>query len=60
MAGKFEYLKYGIALILAFVGLKMVLSSVVHLPIWLSLLVIAGILAGSIIVSIYLQKHKKI
>lgn len=60
MASKFEYLKYGIALILAFVGLKMVLSSVMHLPIWLSLLVIAGILFGTILISLYLQKHKKI
>lgn len=60
MANKFEYLKYGIALILAFVGLKMLLTSVVHLPIWLSLLVIATILAGTILISLYLQKHKKI
>ena len=60
MAGKFEYLKYGIALILAFVGLKMVLSSVVHLPIWLSLLVIAVILTSTVLISLHLQKHKKI
>lgn len=60
MASKFEYLKYGIALVLAFVGLKMVLSSIVHLPIWLSLLVIATILASTILISLYLQKHKKI
>ncbi|MBQ4493849.1 MAG: TerC family protein [Elusimicrobiaceae bacterium] len=60
MASKFEYLKYGIALILGFVGLKMVLASVVHLPIWLSLLVIASILTGTILISLYLQKHKKI
>jgi tellurite resistance protein TerC len=60
MASKFEYLKYGIALILAFVGLKMLLSSAVHIPIWLSLLIIAAILSGSIIISLYLQKHKKI
>ena len=60
MANKFEYLKYGIALILAFVGLKMLLSGVVHLPIWLSLLVIAVILAGTILISLHLQKHKQI
>ena len=60
MASKFEYLKYGIALVLAFVGLKMVLSSIVHLPIWLSLLVIVTILASTILISLYLQKHKKI
>lgn len=60
MASKFEYLKYGIAFILAFVGLKMLLSSVAHLPIWLSLAVIATILAITILISLYLQKHKKI
>ena len=60
MASKFEYLKYGIALVLAFVGLKMLLASVLHIPIWLSLLVIATILTGTIIISLYLQKHKKI
>lgn len=60
MASKFEYLKYGIALILGFVGLKMLLSSVVHFPIWLSLAVIAFILTGTILISLYLQKHKKI
>ena len=60
MASKFEYLKYGIALILGFVGLKMLLSSVVHLPIWLSLAVIATILTSTILISLYLQKHKKI
>ena len=59
-ASKFEYLKYGIALVLAFVGLKMLLASVLHIPIWLSLLVIATILTGTIIISLYLQKHKKI
>ena len=60
MASKFEYLKYGIALVLAFVGLKMLLASVLYIPIWLSLLVIATILTGTIIISLYLQKHKKI
>ena len=60
MASKFENLKYGIALVLAFVGLKMLLSNIVHLPIWLSLLVIVIILTGTILISLYLQKHKKI
>ncbi len=60
MASKFEYLKYGIALILGFVGLKMLLSSALHLPIWLSLLVIATILTSTILISLYLQNHKKI
>jgi len=49
MAGKFPYLKYGIALILFFVGVKMLFSHQVEVPIWASLAVIVGLLAGSII-----------
>ncbi len=56
MAGKFEYLKYGIAAVLIFVGIKMIASSVFHFPTALSLLIIVLILAIAIIASIV---HKK-
>lgn len=49
MAGKFPYLKYGISVILFFVGAKMLLSHHVHIPVLLSLGVIVGILALSIL-----------
>ncbi len=48
MAGKFPYLKYGISVILFFVGIKMLLSHTVRIPIGLSLGIIVGILAVSI------------
>lgn len=51
MAGKFPYLKYGISVILFFVGVKMLLSHWIHVPIVLSLGVIVGILALSIAAS---------
>ena len=51
MAGKFPYLKYGISVILGFVGVKMLLSHSVHIPIVVSLGVIAGILALSVLAS---------
>ena len=51
MAGKFPYLKYGISAILCFVGIKMLLSHTVKIPIVLSLGVIVGILALSILAS---------
>ena len=51
MAGKFPYLKYGISVILFFVGIKMLLSHTVKIPIVLSLGVIVGILALSILAS---------
>ena len=49
---KFAYLKVGLAFVLMFVGAKMLLAGVVHLPILLSLGIIAAILAGSIGVSL--------
>lgn len=49
MAGKFPYLKYGISVILFFVGVKMLLSHHVKIPILASLGVIVGLLALSIV-----------
>ena len=48
MAGKFPYLKYGISVILLFVGAKMLLSHWVHISVLWSLGIILGILALSI------------
>jgi tellurite resistance protein TerC len=48
MMGKFHYLNVGLALILAFVGAKMLLAGVYKIPILVSLGVIAALLAGSI------------
>ena len=52
MVGRFRYLKVGLAAILGIVGLKMMLSEVYHPPIWLSLGVIAVILAVSVVASL--------
>ena len=52
MMDKFHYLKYGLALVLMFVGAKMLLASVYKIPIWLSLLVIAALLIGSVVASL--------
>jgi len=48
LAGRFRYLNVGLGVILGFVGLKMLATDLLHVPTWLSLLVIAGALAGSI------------
>jgi tellurite resistance protein TerC len=45
---KFWMLKYGLAVILTFVGAKMLLESWIHIPILLSLGVVLGLLAASI------------
>ncbi len=49
---KFHYLKIGLALILVFVGVKMLVSELYAIPILASLGVIAGILGLSVIASI--------
>lgn len=52
MRDRFQYLQTGLGVILAFVGVKMVASYWYHLPIAISLSVIALILAVSIIASL--------
>jgi tellurite resistance protein TerC len=48
MHARFSYLQQGLAIILAFVGIKMIIHGWYHIPTWLSLLVIALVLAASI------------
>ncbi len=44
MMDRFVHLSYGLAIILGFIGVKMLLIDVWHPPIWLSLAVIVGVL----------------
>lgn len=53
---KFHLLKIGLALVLLFVGAKMLLVSVIKVPIALSLLVIAVVLVGSILASVWARR----
>lgn len=55
---RLRYLKYGLAVALVFVGLKMTFSDVLHLPIALSLGVIIVILGAATIFSLFSQAHK--
>ncbi len=48
MHTRFAYLQEGLAIILAFVGVKMLIAEWYHIPTWLSLTVIALVLAASI------------
>jgi tellurite resistance protein TerC len=54
----FCHLKYGLAAILAFVGMKMILTDVAKIPIGISLAVVGGILLLSILASILWPGHK--
>lgn len=51
MMDRFAYLSYGLAAILGYIGVKMMLIDVWHPPIWLSLVVIVGVLAMTIFIS---------
>jgi tellurite resistance protein TerC len=55
---KFQYLQQGIAIVLVFIGLKMLLEKWVHVPIYISLLMIIVCLGGSIGYSIQATKRK--
>jgi tellurite resistance protein TerC len=56
---KFEYLQQGIAIVLIFIGLKMLVAFFgIHVPVTISLLVILVCLAGSIAYSIQINKRR--
>lgn len=63
-ASKFDYLQQGIAIVLLFIGAKMLLPLLSyagveghwHIPVWVSLIVIVLCISGSIVYSIY---HKR-
>jgi tellurite resistance protein TerC len=52
MMGKFYYLKLGLAVVLSYVGMKMVLVDIYHIPTALSLAVIAVVLSAAVVASI--------
>ena len=57
---KFQYVKYGVALILAFTGVKLfILVFHLKIPVGISLIVIFSILVGSIIFSVIFSDKKK-
>lgn len=55
----FDYLHYGLGAILVFIGLKMVLSDVVKIPIHVALGFVVLTLVGSVIVSLVMAGRKK-
>jgi tellurite resistance protein TerC len=58
MAGRFRYLNAGLGVILAFVGVKMLLAEVYHMPTWLSLSVIALVLTVTIWASLRAERNE--
>lgn len=52
MLDRFQYLKYGLAAVLILVGLKMLVSELVQVPTWVTLVVVLVLLAFSVAVSL--------
>ena len=57
--GLFRFLKYALAGILAFVGIKMLISDLFHIPIGISLAVIVVSVVVAILLSKYIPEEKK-
>jgi len=55
----FRYLSTGVCAVLAFVGVKMLLTDVFPIPVLISLGVVIAILGGSVVLSIVLPKKEK-
>ncbi|WP_442905434.1 TerC family protein [Janthinobacterium sp. B9-8] len=58
MADRFHLLQYGLALVLAFIGTKMLIMPWFHMPIAVSLTVVAGLIGGSVIASLYMTRNQ--
>ncbi len=52
-ADKFDYLQHGIAIVLIFIGAKMLIAKWIHIPVWASLMVIVVCIGGSIMYSVF-------
>lgn len=60
IAEKFSMLKYGLSIILIFIGIKMLLMDIFHIPTAVSLSIVAGILTLTMLINLIVNKYKKI
>ena len=58
MMGRFKYLNVGLAIVLAFVGVKMMIVDIYHMPTWISLIVIVVVLGLTIWYSLAKTKEQ--
>jgi tellurite resistance protein TerC len=59
VADRFHLLKYGLALVLCFIGLKMLLLPWLHIPVHISLIVVAVLIGSSVIASLYATRKTR-
>lgn len=58
LANRFHLLAYGLALVLVFIGTKMLMIDFYKIPISVALLITAGLIAGSIFASLYTSRKQ--
>ncbi|MGN4049179.1 TerC family protein [Pseudomonas sp. SM4] len=58
MAERFHFLKYGLAIVLVFIGAKMVLMPWLHMPVEWSLAVVGGVILGSVLLSLLISRKE--
>lgn len=58
MADRFYLLKYGIALMLTFIGVKMLIAYWIKIPILLALSIVVAILATTVVLSLFIPRGK--
>jgi len=56
---RFRFLNYGLALILVFIGIRMLIEHWVKIPTVLTLLIVVGVLAGSVLASLVIPPREK-
>jgi tellurite resistance protein TerC len=56
----FHYLNYGLSVVLMFIGAKMLVPERYHIPTWVALAVVAGVLALSVLASLLFPKKEKL
>ncbi|MEO7445831.1 MAG: TerC/Alx family metal homeostasis membrane protein [Ferruginibacter sp.] len=57
-AAKFSYLQQGIAVVLLFIGVKMIAEHWISIPVWASLMVIIVCIVGSVLYSVFNDEEK--
>ena len=60
MADRFSLLKYGLAIVLMFVGVKMMLIDIFKIPVVMSLAVVATIIATSVVLSLRKNARERV
>ncbi|WP_373699292.1 TerC family protein [Neisseria dentiae] len=59
IADRFVFLKFGLAFVLSFIGIKMLIMHWVHIPVGVSLSVVFGALGVSILISLMYNRRKE-